>query len=139
MLHAIENNHGAASEQVQLARGGRNRTFDVAVALLFLPLYVIASIAASRRPTADHDRAGTRGCAGFCAPYADVGTRCTTFSSCIASVFDTQRRRRFALGHSPGTDAAIAKVGDRDGERAARGIIDIPDGETPPAPPLVVC
>jgi hypothetical protein len=49
MLHAIENNHGAASEQVQLARGGRNRTFDVAVALLFLPLYVVASIAASRR------------------------------------------------------------------------------------------
>jgi hypothetical protein len=49
MLQAIENDHGATSEQVQLARGGRNRSFDAAVALLFLPLYVLASIAASRR------------------------------------------------------------------------------------------
>jgi hypothetical protein len=49
MLHAIENNHGATSEQVQLARGQRNWTYDVAVSLLFLPLYVLAAVAASRR------------------------------------------------------------------------------------------
>jgi len=48
MLHAIENNHGATSEQVHLARGQRNWTFDVAVSLLFLPLYLLGAIAASR-------------------------------------------------------------------------------------------
>jgi hypothetical protein len=48
MLHAIERNHGVTSEQVDLARGRRNRTFDVAVSVLFLPLYVLGSIAASR-------------------------------------------------------------------------------------------
>jgi hypothetical protein len=48
MLHAIENSHGATSEQVQLARGQRNLIYDVAVSLLFLPLYVLAAIAASR-------------------------------------------------------------------------------------------
>ena len=49
MLHAIEINHGATSEQVQAARGERNWKFDVAVSLLFLPLYLLAGIAASRR------------------------------------------------------------------------------------------
>lgn len=49
MFHAIENSHGATSEQVQLARGQRNWRFDVAVSLLFLPLYLFAAIAASRR------------------------------------------------------------------------------------------
>ena len=48
MLHAIENNHGVTSEQVHLARGQRNWTFDVAVSLLFLPLYLLGAIAASR-------------------------------------------------------------------------------------------
>ena len=41
MLHAIENNHGVTSAQVHLARGQRNWTFDVAVSLLFLPLYLL--------------------------------------------------------------------------------------------------
>ena len=48
MLHAIENNHGVRSEQVRLARGQRNWPFDVAVSLLFLPLYLLGAIAASR-------------------------------------------------------------------------------------------
>ena len=49
MFQAIENNHGATPEQVQLARGQRNWTFDLAVALLFLPLYLLGAIAASRK------------------------------------------------------------------------------------------
>lgn len=48
MLHAIENNHDATYEQVHLARGQRNWTFDVAVSLLFLPFYLLGAIAASR-------------------------------------------------------------------------------------------
>jgi hypothetical protein len=48
MLQAIENNHGVTSGQVHLARGQRNWTFDVAVSLLFLPLYVLGAIAATR-------------------------------------------------------------------------------------------
>jgi hypothetical protein len=48
MLHAIENNHGVTSEQVRLARGQRNWIFDLAVSLLFLPLYVLGAIAGSR-------------------------------------------------------------------------------------------
>jgi len=48
MLHAIQNNHGVTSAQVQLARGQRNWTFDVAVTVLFLPLYLLGAIAASR-------------------------------------------------------------------------------------------
>jgi hypothetical protein len=48
MLHAIEKNHGVTSEQIHVARGQRNWTFDVAVSLLFLPLYLLGGIAASR-------------------------------------------------------------------------------------------
>ena len=48
MLHAIENNHGVTSEQVHLARGQRDRIFDVAVSVLFLPVYLLGAIAASR-------------------------------------------------------------------------------------------
>jgi len=39
MFHTIEENHGVTSEQIRVARGQRNRTFDLAVGLLFLPLY----------------------------------------------------------------------------------------------------
>jgi hypothetical protein len=39
MFHAIENNHDVTSEQVHVARGRRNPTFDLAVVLLFLPFY----------------------------------------------------------------------------------------------------
>lgn len=59
MLHAIENNHGVTSEQIHVARGQRNWTFDVAVSLLFLPLYLLGGIAASRwlsRRLSTHDR-----------------------------------------------------------------------------------
>jgi hypothetical protein len=49
MLHAIENNHGVTSEQVHLAGGQRNWTFDLLVSLLFLPLYLLGAIVASRR------------------------------------------------------------------------------------------
>jgi hypothetical protein len=45
----IENEHSATSEQIQVARAQRNRAFDVAVGLLFLPLYSFAATAACRR------------------------------------------------------------------------------------------
>jgi hypothetical protein len=59
MLTAIEHNHDVTSEQVRVARGQRNRTFDVAVSLLFLPLYLLGGTAASQwlsRRLATHDR-----------------------------------------------------------------------------------
>ena len=49
MFQAVEDTHSVTSEQVSLARGQRNWTFDLAVSLLFLPLYLLTAIAASRR------------------------------------------------------------------------------------------
>ena len=48
MFHAIENNHDVTSEQVRVARGHRNRTFDLAVVVLFLPLYALGAAIACR-------------------------------------------------------------------------------------------
>jgi hypothetical protein len=48
MFGAIENNHDVTSEQVRIARGQRNRTFDLAVGLLFLPLYSLGAAIACR-------------------------------------------------------------------------------------------
>ncbi|HEX6315734.1 MAG TPA: hypothetical protein VFZ73_12780, partial [Gemmatimonadaceae bacterium] len=45
MLHAIERHHGVTPEQVALARGQRNWVFDVAVSVLFLPLYGLGGVA----------------------------------------------------------------------------------------------
>jgi hypothetical protein len=59
MFGAIEAMHGVTAEQVQAARGQRNWIFDGAVAVLFLPIYVLGSIAASRwlsRRLSTHDR-----------------------------------------------------------------------------------
>ncbi len=57
MFHEIEKHHHVNSEQIQTARGQRNRMFDLAVVLLFLPLYSFgASVAAlwlSRRFSSD--------------------------------------------------------------------------------------
>lgn len=47
MFHAIENNHAVTPEQVRVARGQRNRTFDLAAVLLFLPLYALGAIVAA--------------------------------------------------------------------------------------------
>jgi hypothetical protein len=49
LFTTIEHDHSATFEQIQVARGQRNRTFDVAVGLLFLPLYSFGAIAACRR------------------------------------------------------------------------------------------
>lgn len=48
MFHAIENNHDVTSEQVRVARGQRNRTFDLAAGLLFFPLYSLGATVACR-------------------------------------------------------------------------------------------
>jgi hypothetical protein len=48
MFHAIENNHDVTSEQIRVARGQRNQTFDLAVGLLFLPLYALGATIACR-------------------------------------------------------------------------------------------
>jgi hypothetical protein len=48
MFYAVETNHSVTAEQVQIARGQRNRTFDVAVALLFVPLYSLSATIACR-------------------------------------------------------------------------------------------
>jgi hypothetical protein len=49
MFHAIEDNHGVTSDQIRVARGERNRTFDLAVVLLFLPVYSLGATIACRR------------------------------------------------------------------------------------------
>lgn len=57
MLGAIENTHDVTSEQVRVARGQRNPTFDLAVGLLFFPLYLLGATVVcrwlSRRFSAD--------------------------------------------------------------------------------------
>jgi len=49
MFSEIEAGHTVAPDELQRARGQRNLMFDVAVALLFLPLYVVAVLLAARR------------------------------------------------------------------------------------------
>ena len=48
MFDAIENNHDVTSQQVRVARGQRNRTFDLAVGLLFIPFYSLGATIACR-------------------------------------------------------------------------------------------
>jgi hypothetical protein len=61
-FRAVETTHDVTPAQVQLARGGRNGTFDFAVALLFVPFYVLGATLASgwlsRRFAADERVAG---------------------------------------------------------------------------------
>ena len=49
LFTTIENDHVVTAEQIQVARAQRNRAFDVAVGLLFLPLYSFGATAARRR------------------------------------------------------------------------------------------
>jgi hypothetical protein len=49
LVAIIETTHAVTTEQVEVARGQRNRTFDFAVALLFLPLYSLGATIACRR------------------------------------------------------------------------------------------
>lgn len=41
LVAAIEQSHAVTAEQVEIARAGRNQTFDWVVLLLFLPMYVV--------------------------------------------------------------------------------------------------
>jgi len=43
MFQAIEASHGATPDEIRLARGQRNPAFDAAVALMFLPFYLLAA------------------------------------------------------------------------------------------------
>lgn len=49
MFQAIEIAHGVSPEQILVARGQRNQWFDTAVALLFLPLYLLGAAQGCRR------------------------------------------------------------------------------------------
>jgi len=48
LFDAIENNHDVTPEQVRVARGQRNRAFDLAVGLLFVPFYSLGATIACR-------------------------------------------------------------------------------------------
>lgn len=48
MFTAAASSHGVTTAQLDVARFQRNRVYDVAVGLLFLPLYLLAAIAANR-------------------------------------------------------------------------------------------
>jgi hypothetical protein len=43
LFDAIESNHGVTPEQIHVARGQRNGSFDLAVGLLFVPFYVFGA------------------------------------------------------------------------------------------------
>jgi hypothetical protein len=49
LFTTIEHDHFVTLEEIQVARGQRNRAFDVAVGLLFLPLYAFGATVACRR------------------------------------------------------------------------------------------
>jgi hypothetical protein len=49
LFTTIEKDHVVTPEQIQVARAQRNRAFDAAVGLLFLPLYSFGAIGACRR------------------------------------------------------------------------------------------
>src|SRR5262245_31804695 len=49
MFQAIEIDHDVTPEQIRVARAQRNQRFDLAVALLFLPLYALGATIACRR------------------------------------------------------------------------------------------
>jgi hypothetical protein len=49
LFRAIENDHDVTAEQVRVARGERNGMFDLAVVLLFLPIYSLGATVACRR------------------------------------------------------------------------------------------
>jgi hypothetical protein len=48
MSQAIENNHDVTAAQIRVASGQRSRSFDIAVALLFLPFYSFGATIACR-------------------------------------------------------------------------------------------
>jgi hypothetical protein len=49
MVEAIKGGHGVTAEQIEAARGERNRALDAAAALLFVPVYCLAAAIACRR------------------------------------------------------------------------------------------
>ena len=49
LVTTIENNHAVTPEQVAVAREQRNRMFDLAATLSFVPLYVLGATIAFRR------------------------------------------------------------------------------------------
>jgi hypothetical protein len=49
LLTSIENNHAVTSEQIAIARGRRNRLFDITASLSFVPLYFFGATVACRR------------------------------------------------------------------------------------------
>jgi hypothetical protein len=104
MLHAIETNHGVTSAQVHLARGQRNGTFDVAVSLLFLPLYLLGGIAASRwlsRRLSTHDRFVRLVATGIASVAVSVlGLQCLRFWAAVWEVI------RVGNGHMTSIRAA---------------------------------
>jgi hypothetical protein len=48
MFTSIEKSHDVTSEQVHIARAQRNGPYDLAVSVLFLPMYVLGAMSASR-------------------------------------------------------------------------------------------
>lgn len=49
LFGAIENSHDVTAEQVRVARGERSGVFDLAVVLMFLPIYSLGATIACRR------------------------------------------------------------------------------------------
>jgi hypothetical protein len=49
MFTAIENAHGVPAAKVQAARGQRSASYDIAVALLFVPFYLLGAASVARR------------------------------------------------------------------------------------------
>ena len=104
MLHAIEDSHSVTSAQVQIARMQRNGTFDLAVGLLFLPIYSIAATLAcawlSRRFSSDERYVQLIATALASVAVTVLGVQCFRL---FAAVWETVR---VGNGHMSGMRAA---------------------------------
>jgi hypothetical protein len=104
MFYAIENNHGVTSEQIRVARGQRNQEFDLAVALLFLPLYSLAATIACRSlyrrfsPNEPYVRLAATGLTSLAAAF--LGMQCFRFWAAVWEVI------RIGNGHMTSIRAA---------------------------------
>jgi hypothetical protein len=104
MFSAIENTHDVSAQQIQVARGERNPRFDLAVGLLFLPIYLFgASIACRwlfRRFSTDERAVGLIAIAMSSIAVSLLGLQCFRLFAAIWEVV------RVGNGHMTGIRAA---------------------------------